>query len=219
MRSARIAEWILSQVLPPDRAGSTVGDWLEDATERGRLWFWSCVLRTVFSRIWSDFAESPGFMVGLALRSWLYYFWLIVGTYFGLILGVFIIMVPVALLAFLADQIHWRPSWTFHPPAKILEALIGQIWIGWCEFKTGRWMARRAPGREFAAGILAYIAPMIFFFPLGLLATHFWGAEINRFVASHPDNPGSLPSLLPSEIFLFAGILWSRHKSLQSVAR
>ncbi len=63
MTKSRIAEWILSQVLPPDRAASTVGDWLEDAAERGPVWFWSCVFRTVLSRIWSDLAESPGFML------------------------------------------------------------------------------------------------------------------------------------------------------------
>jgi len=31
MCSARVAQWILSQVLPLDRAASAVGDWLEDA--------------------------------------------------------------------------------------------------------------------------------------------------------------------------------------------
>ncbi len=58
MRS-RIAEWILSQVLPPDRAASTVGDWMEDAPKRGNIWFWSCVLRTLASCIWSDLSEAP----------------------------------------------------------------------------------------------------------------------------------------------------------------
>ena len=65
----RIAEWILSQVLPPDRAASTVGDWMEDAPKRGDIWFWSSVFRTAASAIRSDFAESPRFILDLTLRS------------------------------------------------------------------------------------------------------------------------------------------------------
>jgi hypothetical protein len=214
MLSARVAEWILSQVLPPDRAGCTVGDWLEDATDRGRLWFWSCVFRTVVWRIWIDIAESPFFLVTLALRGWLYSFWLMVGTYFGLFVGV-CILTPIVLLAgYLARQLHWQPSW---PPAS--SALITQAWIGWCWFQTGRWIARRAPGRELAAGIIACLAPTIFLFLLGSLSTHFWGSEISRFMATHSDSPGSVPTPLPSEIFLLAGLFWSRHKSIRSVAR
>src|SRR5580698_6933796 len=131
MRSARVAEWILAQVLPPDRAASTVGDWLEDATERGRLWFWSCVLRTVLSRIWSDFAESPGFMVGLAFRGWLYGIWLVLGTFFGLFVGICIAVCVAMFVGFLVHEANWHLPRAFHPLPQILSALLGQIWIGW----------------------------------------------------------------------------------------
>jgi len=219
MPDARVAEWVLAQVLPLDRAASTIGDWLEDAIERGPVWFWSCVFRTVLSRIWSDFAKSPGFLVGLALRGWLYAGWLLVGTYFGLFLGV-CILVPVALLVgYLANQLQWHPSWPVHLPGGMLEAVIAQIWIGWCEFQAGRWIARRAPGKELAAGVIACLTPTIFLFALELLSMHFWGSAINRFMANHPDNPGSVPTTLPSEIFLLAGILWSRHKTIRSIAQ
>jgi hypothetical protein len=213
MRSASVAEWILSQVLRPDRAASTVGDWLEDARDRGPVWFWSCVFRTALSRVWSDFAESPGFMVGLALRGWLYSLWLMVGAAFGLFVAVCIAVPVVLFLGYLARQLHWQPSWSVPP------ALLAQVWIGWCEFQAGRWIASRARGRELSAGIAACLTPTALFFPLGLLAEHFWGAEINRYIASHPYDPGSLPTLLPTEIFLLAGVLWSRHKSLRSVAQ
>ncbi len=125
MRSARVAEWILSQVLPPDRAVSTVGDWMEDAGERGPVWFWSCVFRTVFSRIWSDFVESPGFMVGLALRGWLYGLWLVVGTFFGLFVGICILVGVAMLVGFLVHQLNWHPPRMFHPLPQILSALLG----------------------------------------------------------------------------------------------
>jgi len=216
MRSARVAEWILSQVLPPDRAASTVGDWMEDTTDRGPVWFWSCVLRTVLWRVWGDFAASPGFMVGLALRGFLYELWLTLGI--SWLFSVFIMVPGILLAGFFAHELHWHPSWLIHFPTQILGAVIGQTWIGWCDFQTGRWIARRAPGRELTAGIAARLTPMAISFPLGLLAEHFWGTEINRYIASRPANPDSLPTLLPSEIFLLAAILWARHKSLRSVA-
>jgi hypothetical protein len=199
MPDARVAEWVLAQVLPPDRAASTVGDWMEDAEARGPVWFWSCVFRIVLSRIWSDFAESPGFLVGLALRGCLYSLWLVVGTICILVAGAF-------LIAFVAIQLDWHPSWPANPSAQILGALITQVWIGWIEFKTGRWIAHRAPGREFASGIAACLAPVAF-----PMASSFMLAEIK--------SPDFTPILLPREIFLLAGILWSRHKLLRSIAQ
>lgn len=217
MHSARAAEWILSLVLPPDRAASTVGDWLEDAKYRGSVWFWSCVLRTVLSRIGSDFAENPLFLVGLGLRGWLYSLWLLVGTAFGLFVPVCILVAASMMIGVLAAPLNWHPSLPFHVPTQILGAVIAQAWFGWCEFQAGRWIARRAPGRELAAGIAACLAPWVLFLPLGLLVVHFWGAELERYAASHPTQPGSVPTTLPAEIFLLAGILWCRHKSLRSV--
>ena len=201
MTKSRVAEWILAQVLPPDRAASMVGDWMEDIDHRGNTWFWSCVFRTLLSRVWSDFAESPGFLVGLALRGWLYSCWLLVGTYFGLFAGV-CILVPLALLAgYLTRQLHWHPSWP------VSSAFIAQVWIGACQFQAGRWIARRARGRELAAGIVACMTPTVFFFLLQLVSMHFRGSKLD------------LPATLPSEIFLLAGILWFRQKSLRSVAQ
>jgi hypothetical protein len=216
MRSARVAEWILSQVLPPERAVSTVGDWMEDKAERGGLWFWSSVFRTVLSRVWSDFAESPGFMVGLALRGWLYEFWLIACISVGLIS----ILVPVVLLSgYLARQLHWHPSWPDHASKQVLIALGGQVSAGWCQFQAGRWIARRAPGKELAAGVAACLTPMALFFLVGLVSMHFLASEINGFIASHPDNSVSVQTSLPSGIFLLAGIFWSRHKSIRNVVQ
>jgi hypothetical protein len=212
MRSERVAEWILSQVLSPNRAASTVGDWMEDAAERGAVWFWSSVFRTVLLRVWSDFAESPGFMVGLALRGWLYSAWLIVGSAFGLFVAILIATPVVLWLGYLAQQLHWHLSWPFP------SALVARIWIGWCEFKAGRWIARRAPGREITAGIVACLAPALLFFLMELLSMHFWASEINRFLGTHPDKTGSLPMTLPTELFLLSGILWARHKSIRNAA-
>jgi hypothetical protein len=59
MTKSRIAEWILSQVLPPDRAASTVGDWMEDVDKRGNIWLWSCVFRTAIAGLWREIADNP----------------------------------------------------------------------------------------------------------------------------------------------------------------
>lgn len=52
----RIAEGLLALVTTPDRATSTVGDLMEHAGQRGGLWFWSSVLRTMGAL---DGAPSP----------------------------------------------------------------------------------------------------------------------------------------------------------------
>lgn len=223
MLKARIAEWILSLVLPPDRAASTVGDWMEDAAERGSLWFWSCIFRTVAAHIWNDFAESPGFMIGLAFRGWLYSLWLIMGTYFGFFVAI-CILVPVALFAgFLAQAVYWQPSWGHVP--KIIGPAFTLAWLGWCQFQTGRWIARRAPGRELAACIASLLTPVIVGNGLALIVEHYWGPEINRFISTHPgpDGGNSLTTFgafyYCLDIFLVAGALRVRRKSLPVIAK
>jgi hypothetical protein len=155
-------------------------------------------------------------MVTLAFRGWLYGLCLEVGTYFVLLVGVWILAATGLVVALLVHKLNGQ--WRFHLARLILEAVVAHVWIGWRQFTTGRWIARRAPGRELAAGVTACLTPMALSLPLGFLAMHFWGAEINRYIAIRPANPDSLPALLPTEIFLLAGILWSRHKFLRSVA-
>jgi hypothetical protein len=207
-----MAEWILSQVLQPDRAASAVGDWLQDEPERGPVWFWSSVFRTVLRRIGNDFSESPAFLLGLAVRGWLYSGWLILGTGCLLVLGTFAVAGVVVLSGVVGQPVHWHPS-------VVVQALATQIWMGWCAFQAGRWIARRAAGRELAAGVVACIAPMIFFGAVGLFVMHFWSPEINRYVASHPAGPDPVDAFVPSEIFLLAGVFRARHESLQRIAR
>jgi len=131
MTKARAAEWLLSQVLPPDRAASTVGDWMEDIGQRGSIWFWSCVLRTVIAHVWSDVAGSPSTMAGLALPGYTRYS-----------LGV----VGMAVLTDALRMSHYRHAiyrWPF-------ELGLHLTWFSWA-FQTGLWLARRAPGRELSA--------------------------------------------------------------------
>src|ERR1035441_7999782 len=78
MRNATAAEWILSLATTPDRAASTVGDLLEEASARGVFWFWSSVLRTASSHLWRDLRAAPLRILGLAFSGLLAYLALIV---------------------------------------------------------------------------------------------------------------------------------------------
>jgi hypothetical protein len=147
MTKSRIAEWILSQVHPPDRAASTVGDWMEDVNKRGSLWFWSCVIRTAVSRVWSDLTESPRFILGLTLRSTLFSC-----AAFG---------VTYAVLSPVTSQL-WDSS--------ALASLIWNVWIG---ILTGLWIARRAPGKEVAVCLATSLVPMTVMGILALLLQRF----------------------------------------------
>jgi hypothetical protein len=133
MTKSGIAEWILSQVLPPDRAAPTVGDWMEDADKRGNIWFWSSVIRTAVSRVWSDLAESHRLVLGLALRS------------------------SAPVLAHCVDATLWSldkalwSQWTLVSVASLVG--IGVV--------TGRWIALRAQDRKVAVCIAASLIPAI----------------------------------------------------------
>ncbi len=61
-----VAEWILALVTSRDRAASTVGDLMEQGPERGVIWFWSGVLRTVASLLWRGLTENSARVAKLA---------------------------------------------------------------------------------------------------------------------------------------------------------
>jgi hypothetical protein len=127
----RIAEWILSQVLPPDRAASTVGDWMEDAPKRGNIWFWSSVIRTAASRVWSGLTESPASVARLGLLGYARYSLVVVGM--AALWNVFLVS-------------HYRHAiyqWPF-------DLAVHLTWFSWT-FQTGRWIARRAGNRKVSA--------------------------------------------------------------------
>ena len=62
MRKSAIAEWILSLAMPPEHVASTVGDLIED--NRGPLWFWTAIARTVVAFVWRDLAADGIRMAG-----------------------------------------------------------------------------------------------------------------------------------------------------------
>jgi hypothetical protein len=137
MRNARIAEWILALVTTEDRAAATVGDLME--LSRGAAWFWAAVLATALSIAWRDLQAHPRQTTWLAVRGTLYIFlWI-----FGGLLAVFILVFVWGYFAGLSPgRIE---SFSANWPWKTIAYLFGYVWI---PFFLGRWIARKAPGRE-----------------------------------------------------------------------
>ncbi len=147
MHNTRVAEWILGLVTSRDRAASTVGDLTEQAADRGMVWFWSGLLRTVTSLLWRDIADNPARVTVLAFIG--------LAVYIGIeflhacltgIVGFFAIMVSGPHLH--TDSIGWN-IW-FALPIPVSSLLIGRI------------LARWAPGRELAACVVFAIVSSIY---------------------------------------------------------
>jgi len=131
---SRVAEFVLSCVLPAERAGAVMGDFLEEAGARGQVWFWSSVVRTVVSRVKSDFLEGPLTMIrvgGLGfLRNALFPL-----LFFGLLLA--------------AVKVLKAPDMKL---ARLLEWPVYILWPIWI-FLGGRWAGRKGEGREIASAL------------------------------------------------------------------
>ena len=142
MPKDRIAEWLLVLVTSRERAASIVGDIMESSATRGRIWWWSAVLRAASSLLWGSFAASPRGMLGLAFRAWL--------------MGVFLGMSSIIFASILggALKIYGIAQQTLTVAVFIL-----------CQFFVGRWMAWRAPGRELSAWLALLIMGQ---FPIAL---------------------------------------------------
>lgn len=151
MRKVRIAERILSQVLTRERAASAVGDWMEDIGERGSAWFWSCVLRTAISRVWSDLTESPPQMAGLAFRAWLR-LWVFLITY-CLVLSVVLL---IGMLVVGAIRYGLKLPALSYPEPRGNPLAVRLLWA-FVSFRAGQWIAQRAPGREVAASVALWL--------------------------------------------------------------
>ena len=210
----RIAEWVLSQVVPPDRARSAVGDWMEDAVERGSIWFWCCVFRTAVARAWADIAESPA-----TISLW------------GLVGFCLNMLVPLAFLAlFIAlDMTHhgdiryrhdplWTmlmtntarnpafpPHWTFRWPIELAGYLLWSLRV----FQTGRWIARRAPGLEVAGCAAVALIGWVAILVTGVLSLRGVNFTLSPYV---------LLTGIASDLVLFTGALRVRRESSRNAA-
>jgi len=148
MFKADVAEWILSMTTTSERATATAGDLMQESSARGNLWFWSSLLRTTASLVWRAWTAEPFYLTGLALRAVLLQMMLLAA------LSIAALLISVASL--LSSQ-----GWQFHSSGNMVEVsatatgpwpiLIGIFSFFVCHYYLGKWLARRAAHREWAA--------------------------------------------------------------------
>jgi hypothetical protein len=156
MRSASFAEWLLSLVTTTERASSAVGDLLEDVVTRGWPWFWSCLVRTFLSMLWTSFATAPVSMVVFAVVAWFAYMiatailWFFAGILMTLGWGLFYFLSHHTGLELLINLLKIRIDWLPVPSglSHWVEALV--IWVV-APLQMGRFTARCWPRREIVA--------------------------------------------------------------------
>jgi hypothetical protein len=203
MHKDRIAEWLLSQVTTRERAVSTVGDLTEAAATHAAGWFWSNVVRTLASLLWRGFADAPGPMLGLALRAWLLSLALALAALLCIVVLAAIFGLAYAMLTSAIGSVNgaFTPGGVFVWVAKAVGLAVAVL----CQFQVGRWLARRAPGREVSA-CLALL--MLQWIPAAMIGL---GAALAT------RNSGWLPS--PEYLLLglpcLAGALWVRRRALR----
>ena len=212
MRRDRMAERILGLFTSPERAAAVTGDLMEDARASGTVWFWGCVARTAFSMLGRDLADVPLFMAGLAFR----------GAVFALCLSLLWGLATIAGVAvFAIVWVQVRPAWlSVTGGLQYLSQIVALAGIGWVQYRTGRWMARRAGGREIAA-CAAYL---LFGLAIGIavgLTEPWWAPAVESFARNfHPQpQPQAVPAAwttldtVVSYVAIFAGAIGVRRRA------
>ncbi len=206
MDKTRIGEWILSLVLPPDRAASVAGDFAEDAVERGNVWFWSCVFRTVFAHIRNDLAARPAGMACLGLVGFLRnqviflaIFLALSWTTHGDIRYTHEGLWSVLMTRGRSLPRHWTVRWQIELVLHLLQA----AWL----FQTGRWIARQVPGREGAACVAVALTGWIAILSMELLS--------RPGIIKFRPTPELFTMGVVHDIALIAGALWMRRRTVR----
>ena len=74
MSKLSLSAMLLTLFTSPEHAQSIEGDLMEEARSRGRIWFWSNIVRTTLALWWKGFSDSPLALLGLTLAcgaTWL----------------------------------------------------------------------------------------------------------------------------------------------------
>jgi len=204
MRSARIAEWILSLATIPERAAATVGDLLEEAGSHGVVWFWTSILSTMVALLWRDVMSAPRRMTRLAVIGYLYGF-LLLAAAVPLLTVVMSIGVLVATALGIIDAQH--------PPAFQNSSIYGLF--GWVlniivQFVVGRWLARRSPGQELAPCMVQVILGYV----VGAVVWFLWGGILGA--GSSILDVSNLAFYVLADVPLWAGAITVRFARLHS---
>lgn len=185
MCKADAAEWILSLTTTTERAASTAGDLAEEAGSRGTLWFWCRLFRVTACMIWQVWVDAPFRMLGLALAACLLnVLFLAISTVAVLVVGI-VAVDGIKRLGLAANPEH-------------VIAYAGVAWASLAsQFLIGRWLARRAPGKEIPA-CLAYLCLDATLWTLLMTATSFTPAPSIWRIPSWARSSLLLPAFLYS---------------------
>jgi hypothetical protein len=178
MRRVALAEWILALTVAPDRAATTVGDLVEDASTRGVLWFWSSVLWTALSHLWRDLSAAPFRLVKLALWGCVVEFLLLIVSTEGIIYICGQIDLNIRRLRGYVEcsspcGFYWPgPLWAEKMIIYSLGVIIVPFLVGWMVGQLSR-------GKELAAAFtLAFVSVVIH-------SLYAW--ELTREQVNHPE--------------------------------
>lgn len=187
MRKVALAEWILSLTVAADRAATTVGDLVEDASTRGVVWFWSSVLWTALSHFWRDLNASPLRMIKLAL-------W---GCLAESVLGFLAITFWQSILntwgPVVDNHTTMVPQWAY----SLLGIIVVPLVVGWM-------VANLSHGRELAAGFAFNLLGATIYFSL----LYMWSHPAHRFPgARYPEMESLVATFCVRPLFGMAGAL------------
>jgi len=166
MRKDRIAEWLLESVTTRERAASTVGDLRETAATRGEAWFWWSVLGTTVSLLWRGMVADPRRVLGLAFRAWLVSLCLAAAVAFA---DVFVGGLLLGAMALRNSTGGFGTVSGWLSDSEMVPAVTASMML--CQFLVGRWIARRAPGREMSACMAFTILQWILAWVVALVLT------------------------------------------------
>jgi hypothetical protein len=200
MGKADAAEAILSLTTSRDHAASIAGDLTQQAPHKGAIWFWGALIRTTTSLTWSAFTESPLRFTGLALLG------LLVQVFYTLL---FDIPIAVFRLGVLLERRPASPA----PPAGFDAAVASGV--GWeyffvfliASFCVGRWIAKRAPGRELVVVVAIWFTSHIVWIPVMALTTDGGGI-----LPSLADLAANVVATVIGALVTFAGIKSMRRR-------
>jgi hypothetical protein len=187
MFKADIAEWILSMTTTPERATATAGDLLQESSTRGSLWFWSNLLGAAASLVWRAWVAEPLYLTGLAVRAFL------LQAAFLVAAGAGAVLIAAAMIARTIPEDIRVPGGEVG--FSVYSAFGGWLILGIvlcfaiCQYLLGKYLARRAVHREWAAYLTFLILNRVFWtavslwlrLPTGaglLLIAFFTGIEI-----------------------------------------
>ena len=188
------AEWLLRSVTTRELAASTVSNYRQASKTRGGPRFWGRVWGAAAKLLWRGMASEKRYMAGMAFQG---------------LLASFVVQLFVMIMLFAISAVHtlltansaglggtsggvqFNGPWTSGWGAECL-SMAG-------EFFVGRWIARRAPGRELPACLALAVLRLTLAALLMLIVGADWS--------------GNVSGVLLTDMFCFFGALTVRHRA------